>query len=846
MIGNTNKEIINRISKKSFKSNKSRNIFAIISIALTTLLFTSLFTVGMSNLKSTEYSKMRASGNTCHGRFKDLTKAEYQKIKEHKLIKEYVSCVFLGDVENKEFAKRSIEINYGDRKYVDACFSTPIKGDVPDKENEILVDTFVLDMLKKPHEINQQINLTYKINEKTYNKDFIVSGIYKGDTVSNASRVYISKEFLNNSLKGINENELKKQKQKWGLIDLGVNFSNSFDIEGKLLKIIKESGYDSKNIDIGINWAYASTNMSGETGPIIAAISLLGIIGLAGYLIIYNIFYISVVKDTKFYGLLRTIGSTKKQIKKIVIKQALILAIIGIPIGLILGYIAGVILAPLVIGNTTIEFIKISASPIIFVGSSIFSLITAIISAYKPAKIASKTLPIEAVRYSGVNTVSKKKFKKSSNGAKIHKMAISNIFRNKSKAIIVIASLSLSIIVLNTVYTIVSGFDSDKYLKDFIGTDFTIGDTSFYRAKAFEGHLDAVTEDLCKEIESRKGVKTVNKIYCRAGDQMYDFEIPFTHSMQDNIDKYFESNEKEQYDIDLVNRMKKNKKISADYYGIDEGLYKLLDKFVVQGKFDYEKFKTGNYIISFTSYSLGNIVNVGDKVEIPFKDGNSKEYEVMAVVNYLPLYLYSGYSILGFSGYLPSEEFKKTTDEHTVMTAMFDVNDKNIKETEDYFKGLSTSNPSFEYRAKSTYMREFNDMIKSYENVGYGLSLVVGIIGVLNFINVIATSILSRKKELAMLKSIGMTKKQIKKMLILEALDYCLITASVILIVGTPITYFGVDIMAGAISFFSYSFRILPIIVSIFILLIMAGIVPCVCYKKINKQSVVEELRDNI
>lgn len=844
MIGNTNKEIINKISKKSFKSNKSRNIFAIISIALTTLLFTSLFTVGMSNLKSTEYSKMRVVGTTYHGTFKDLTKAEYEKIKEHKLVKEYVSSVFLGIVENKEFAKRSIEINYGDRKHVDACFSTPIKGDVPHKENEILVDTFVLDMLKKPHEINQKINLTYKINEKTYNKDFIVSGIYKGNTVTNASRVYISKGFLNNSLKGINENELKKQKKQWGLINLDVNFSNSFDIKGKLLKIIKESGYDSKNIDIGINWAYTSTDMSGDTESIIATISLLGIIGLAGYLIIYNIFYISVVKDTKFYGLLRTIGSTKKQIKKIVIKQALILSIIGIPIGLILGYIVGMILAPLVIGNTTIEFIKISASPIIFVGASIFSLITAIISAYKPAKIASKTLPIEAVRYSGVNTVSKKKFKKSSNGAKIHKMAISNIFRNKSKVIIVIASLSLSIIVLNTVYTIVSGFDSDKYLKDFIGTDFTIGDTNFYRWRSDEGHLDAVTEDLCKKIESRKGVKTVNKMYYRIDNNT--LVIPLTHSMQANIDKNFEPNGEGKDYIDLVKGMKKTKKMLAHYYGIDEGIYKLLDKFVVQGKFDYEKFKTGKYIISSTTLQFGDVVNVGDKVEIPFKDGKSKQYEVMAVVNDLPLYLYSGYFLPGFSGYLPSEEFKKTTDEHTIMTAMFDVDDKNIKETEDYFKGLNNSSPSFDYRSKATYMRELNDMIKSYVSVGYGLSLVVGIIGVLNFINVIATSILSRKKELAMLKSIGMTKKQIKKMLILEALDYCLITAGVILIVGTPITYFGVDIMAGAISFFSYSFRILPIVISIFILLIMAGIIPCVCYKKINKQSVVEELRDNI
>jgi putative ABC transport system permease protein len=97
-----------------------------------------------------------------------------------------------------------------------------------------------------------------------------------------------------------------------------------------------------------------------------------------------------------------------------------------------------------------------------------------------------------------------------------------------------------------------------------------------------------------------------------------------------------------------------------------------------------------------------------------------------------------------------------------------------------------------------------------------------------------------------MLKSIGMTKKQIKKMLILEALDYVLLTMGVILVIGTPITYFGVDLVAGAMSFFSYSFRILPIVLSLPILLIMAVVIPCICFKKINKQSVVEELRENI
>ena len=113
-------------------------------------------------------------------------------------------------------------------------------------------------------------------------------------------------------------------------------------------------------------------------------IGILILIMLSAYLIIYNIFYISVSRDIRFYGLLKTIGTTNKQLKKIVRKQAEILCIIGIPIGLVLGFLLLFALVPLVMRTTTIQNFGVAPSPIVFIGSALFSFVTVMISLIKP------------------------------------------------------------------------------------------------------------------------------------------------------------------------------------------------------------------------------------------------------------------------------------------------------------------------------------------------------------------------------------------------------------------------------------------------------------------------------
>lgn len=125
---------------------------------------------------------------------------------------------------------------------------------------------------------------------------------------------------------------------------------------------------------------------------------------LSGYLIIYNIFYISVNGDIKFYGLLKTIGTTNKQLKRIVRCQAFLLALIGIPVGLAVGYGISALIVPMVLSITSIEDNIMSISPLIFIGSGIFTLITVWISCIKPCKLVSRISPVEATRYTAVSS----------------------------------------------------------------------------------------------------------------------------------------------------------------------------------------------------------------------------------------------------------------------------------------------------------------------------------------------------------------------------------------------------------------------------------------------------------
>jgi len=842
---NNNQKVINNLSRKSLKNNKLRNIFVIIAIVLTTVLFTTLFTLSMGMVKSMEEETMRQAGGSAHVSLKYLTYEEYNNMKNHPLIKDIEYSVLVGAAENEELIKRPTEIRFATDNQAKWYFSYPTEGRMPQKINEIATDTIVLDMLGIPHEIGSPITLEYSINGEKFTKDFVLSGYWKGDIVAMASQAWVSQEFIDENLANLDQIYQKQNNLYHGLVFADIMFKNSLNIEENIQTVITESGYELKDIDFGVNWAYMSTNFN--TIDITTAVTIIGAILLiifTGYLIIYNIFQISVTKDIRFYGLLKTIGTTPKQIKKLVRKQAYLLSVVGIPIGLLLGYFLGVILLPLIISVTVIKNIRISASPIIFIGAALFSLITIFISSRKPSKIASKVSPIEAIRYTGVELQYKKKSRKSSNGAKIHKMAFSNLFRNKKKTIVVIVSMSLSLILLNVVYTITTGFDMDKYLSNQAVSDFIVGHVKYFNHD-FRNQEDMPSQNLINEINNMEGVRKSGKTY-----YMYNLHRLSNVGLKNFNDIYPDEYIKQFDTIDksIITEAKKTREISLDIYGLNDFL---LDKLEIkQGEFDKEKFNTGKYIL--TSIPINSkegdnrsYYNIGEKITIKYNDNTEKTYEVMGIAS-IPYNISIGhYYIDGMICFLPEAEFISQVKEPMFINYAFDVDDENTETMEEFLKKYTNNvEPMMSYKSKQIYVDEFKQVQHMYLIIGGVLCFIVGFIGILNFINSMITSIITRKREFAMMKSIGMTGKQLNNMMIFEGVYHAVITIAITLTIGNIFSYSIVNVLAGQIWFFKYHFTVFPILIAMPILLVVSVVIPYISYKGTNHQSLVEQLRE--
>jgi putative ABC transport system permease protein len=836
MLKVNNKKTIRLLSKSTFNGNKLRNIFAVIAIVLTTVLFTGLFTISSSLLSSMEESTMRQVGGSFHGGFKYLTMEEYDQLKTHKSIKEISYSEVLGIAENKELEKRPTEIRYtNDKINAQGMFSMPTTGRLPQYNDEIATDSLVLERLNIPAKLGQKVKIEYSVNEEKRSDTFTLVGFWQGDKLMQASQVWLNRSYVEKSLEGYIP---EQENDTIGTINANVNFSNTFDIEGKLRNIILDSGYAIDDIDYGVNWAYTGNNESFDLGTIVGAGAGLLTIVFCGYLIISNIFYISITKDVRYYGLLKTIGTTSKQIRAIIRKQALFLCLIGVPLGLISGYFVGAILTPMVLSTMSTDVIKVDLNPIFFILSVLFSMATVFISLSKASKLAAKISPIESLRRVDSYQVMKKKAKKS-HQVNLFEMAYYNILRNKRKAVLVTLSLSLSLIILNGAYSLANSFDMDKYVADMIGSDFVVGDLSNFNVNIYYSNQDTLSPDFLKDLGSQKGIERINNIYFKGYLAPTD---PQLFGVPKQIEEKLEITGKT---LERINDQLEDTKQWIHVYGLDDDAFKRLN--VLEGSIALDKLKTGNYVVANAFDENGEVryYHIGDMVNLPKDNGETKEYEVIAIATIPHNMSIKHTHPLTPSFYLPSDVFLSQITQKTPMLTTFDVADSFEKEMASYLKTYCQEvDSNMEYQSKATVVAEYENTQRTYKTVGVTLSILLAIIGIMNFMNTIITSIIARKREFAMLQSIGMTNSQVKKMLIFEGIMYTGLTLIVTLTLGSILCYLGLSAFVSGASYMSMHFTIVPSLICFPILLMITVMVPLLSQKAVNKTSIVERLRE--
>lgn len=502
-----NRKCIRRLSFKSLWASRKRNIIAICAIALTTLMFTSLFTIMLSVNSSYEIYNFRQAGGYSDGIFKDLSREQADKIAAHKGVKASGERIVCGFSFSDVFGKVAAEVSYMDKNCTKWSYATPTTGKEPQKENEIAMDTTALRLLGVEPKLGTNVTITYQAGNGTdtgipQTDSFILVGYWEYDDLMPVHYINVSKAYVDK----INEKCIAAGDEALD-IDLNVMLPSKLNIREQMEKIDTDLGYDWNTRDqensarIGVNWGLTASSVSSDIDfSLVAAIlAFFLLIIFTGYLIIYNIFQISVTGDIRFYGLLKTIGTTPRQLRHIITQEALFLCIIGIPVGLLLGYGIGAVLTPIALETTSIIGTKaaISSSPLIFIGSAVFAIITVFLSCRKPGKMAAKVSPVEAAKYTEGMTGKKKK--RHSRGAKVYQMAFANLGRNKKKTILVVVSLTLSVTLLNVLFSLVNGFDMDKYVDRSTCADFIVSSTDYFRYNTADEYIGADTIDEIKE-----------------------------------------------------------------------------------------------------------------------------------------------------------------------------------------------------------------------------------------------------------------------------------------------------------------------------------------------------------
>ena len=880
----SNRKCIRHLAWKSLQASRTRNLIAIAAIALTAVLFTSLFTIALSINEGFQQSNFRQVGGFSHGGFKSLTQEQFQELKEDSLIEQWGERRYLGMPMDVPFNKSHVEVSYADANEAHWMYCDPVEGSLPwEGTDQAATDTHVLDLLGIEPEIGTEFTVTFNVDGQETTQTFTLSGWWEYDEAIAANHILVPESRVNEVLAqaGVDpDTSADGMTGRWNL-DVMLK-SGSRHIEKDLNQILENHGYQNENagdnyINIGVNWGYTGARISDIVDPTvviaIAAVALLII--FTGYLIIYNVFQISVAGDIRFYGLLKTIGTTPRQLRRIIRFQALSLSAAGIPIGLVIGWLIGGQLTPVIVARLDGIVAMTSVSPWIFAIAVLFALFTVLISCRKPGRMAARVSPVEAVRYTEGGAKNRIKGRKARKVTPFT-MAWANLGRSKRKTVVTVLSLSLAVVLLTVTVNLTSGFDMDKYVSNFTASDFIVANAGKFQNSTLSFYDDmSVHQQAMDDIDAQDGITASGVVYGQTSsileyvteDWFRQANGPFYDPEQlDNLIRLTDRNEED----NLASRVQLSgmSSFALDHLTVLEGdlsgLYEPGSRSIAAV---YSEDEYGNVEMDSHWARLGDTVTLRYVEESEYYDPDTGQvygafedipeganwverptkyrdvdYTVDAMVAVPSALSYRYYGDDEFI--LNDQTFIQDTGTDSVMYYAFDTSDEANADMErflaDYTKNV---NPELDFESKATYAGEFESMKSMFLLLGGALSFIVGLVGVLNFFNAVLTGIIARRRELAVLQAMGMTGRQLRAMLIWEGLLYALGAAGLALVLALALGPVAFRVLEGLFWFFTYRLDLTSFLLVIPLFALLGAGIPILTGRAMEKHTAVERLR---
>ena len=864
LFGNNNKAVIKKLANRSFRSNKMRNVIAVIAIALTTFLFTSVLTIGLGAKGTMEYSQKKLLGTQADTVIQFMTEEQFEQLKSDSMF-ESVGC--WRPVQRMTNTNRlPVEIDYADSTMQELRFIIPHTGSAPKAANEVLVTTNVLKDLEIEEKVGAKLPVEFKVDGQEYHFDMVVSGIY--DTSRDGvGFVIVSDAFVSEYSEIFNT--FPEDRNGGGAYTADAIMKDTEMAKERVEELVRNIGGNPDDVNAD-NFVRVSTYMDFSDDSnmfVVLATIVFGILFMfCGYLLIYNVFEIAVTNDIRQYGLLRTVGTTSKQIKRLVNWQALYLFLIGTPVGLLVGLLVGRGVLPAAIevfafdyGASNIEVGSLPYLAIVII-SILFSGITVFISTRKSVKKASRVSPVEAVRYVEHEHFSVKR-KTSHSGSVISRMATANTTRNKRRTVFIVVSLTLSIVLLNSVFIFTGSFDENVFIKSQTRSDFAVYNPDSGTGNGFIRHDSGLSDQIIADIEARSGITHEAKLYRNTYEDAHiacDWGVPYS---VDNTNRYsYAFPDNINLGVHQNGEMKEFTALTPDdlplgnVFGFSESLLDKMD--IVEGETNLEilkeKLRNENGVILVAIYdNRGEItggadnsmyagLSVGDTIQFYENGVPTEKCPIIAKAAITDTEV--SVNVAGASMISEVEHFKEIYKDPTLYALLFDVEEEYRKDMENYL----SQKDDVGYISTGSLRGTITSIKNVTLLIGGMIGAVFALVGLINFINLVMTNIITRRHEFATMQSIGMTNQQLRKMVILESLSYVLWAG----IVGVAASGFlGLTLVKELVdaqyNMMTFQMTLLPALVMLVLFLVLAFIVPVIALRLFNDRSVVDRLRVN-
>lgn len=833
MFENNNGKIVKKLAIKNMKANPNRNLIMVTAIFLTTVLISFILTAGFSFFTTMYEASQAAPGPAADGALTG-SKTTYEKavLQEQVEWADFVKKCSTTSLHNDVFAGVQTELLAPDESFYTHNYITLAKGTFPKENTQILIsDTLAQKM--GSHELGAEIPLQVVVlqdgKELETEIPMKVCGIYK-NPLANISSVY--EEIY--TAQGFTDAYNPELSENRNLIYVKLNNLNPLllksDVYYKLSDLSELVDADSVQTRHYMEFAYSFVIAL----PLLFFVML---IMMSGYFLIHNVFSISVASDIRWFGMMKTIGTTKKQLRSIYMKQMQFLAFVGIVLGVLAGYGVGLLLAPEVIRMT--DYALYYKSPnlwLVLCFTVLFSWITVWISCSRTLRKAASCSPVEAARF---------------------------VPRHKNKAFTVI-SFALSGIIFLTVCNVAFGYQVEKMVVRHNQDEARIVHTASFWA--LNEPYKPITKELPSAIEKLPFVERTDVIY-RAKTMPDLIEVAtqelYEHfwaevKLEGKLKKEIEAIAQVQGSHNFVHFLP-NGNTKLDICGLPARRLEQEAAFIKiqEGQLDAEKFKSGNYILyqdvdylNVTDQQIDQSqkIHAGDVLDLSFYDDvtgtyQTKQLTVMAVVTSMDNY---GTGNIHYCNIvMPDTLFQSIYPNYGERISSIQIISKNSfnKQQIEDITNLVKKEHNIQLRINSKYDDRgyYTHRKAAITILGFFLALVLGIIGVSNMVNTLITDTLAQKKTILIFQAVGMTKKQLWRFLFKNSLRLCLISAGITLTAGSYLT-----MTVASFSMFT-GFSLLLFALDFLLLLgfmyLLCAAISSIMTRQLNKKSVVERLR---